>query len=217
LCDLQNKKITIINYHPYKILFIHIPKTAGTSISDALGFKNSTHATIQEARVKIAWLRFKIAYKFAFVRNPWDRFLSLYRYAKMPESKYHSSINPEKAVYGKHLDYDLLQNASLEQCAHYLLEGKLKHDTGWNHWQPQINWLQDKKGKIPLNFIGRYETLETDFRTIQKKLKITKNLGHINPSSREKKDNYQTYYNENTKKIIADFYKKDIDYFNYTF
>lgn len=199
------------------ILFIHIPKTAGSSISNALGFKNSAHSTIEEARNSLGWIDFHLNFKFAFVRNPWDRFLSLYRYARMPESRYHSAINTEKAPFGKHSDYDLLKDASLEECANYLIEGKLKHDSGWNHWQPQINWLQTKKGKIPLNFIGRYETLNADFKKIQKKLRITKNLNHINASSKEKTPNYRDYYNQNTKEIINSFYKADINHFKYNF
>ena len=80
---------------------------------------------------------------------------------------------------------------------------------------PQIEWLTDPSGKILVDFIGKFENLETDFKYICKKININEvKLPHKNKTIRK---NYREYYNENTKNIIADWYKKDIDYFKYKF
>ena len=70
-----------------KIVFIHIPKTAGTSIASALGREmdgsfSLSHFTPSEAKKYIfqdGWERF---YSFSVVRNPWERYISLYHYHK---------------------------------------------------------------------------------------------------------------------------------------
>lgn len=158
-----------INYYSKpRYVFVHIPKTAGSSISKLIGIDNPTHLTAMQYRERLGWIKFNLYFRFTVVRNPWDRFLSLYNYARMPKSKYHSSINPEQALYGKHQDFDLLKNASFEDCAHYLIENKLKHSHIWNHWQPQVNWILNKRGKIQVNFIGRFENLDQDILKIKK-------------------------------------------------
>ena len=65
-----------------KCIFIHIPKAAGTSVLAALG------KTKEKGRDHVSWQVYKKAssrkfaryYKFTFVRNPYDRALSAYRY-----------------------------------------------------------------------------------------------------------------------------------------
>ncbi len=210
--------LTPINFSsspPY--IFIHIPKTGGSSIAHSLNIKKSSHATALEARKKLYWWQYRRSFKFALVRNPWDRFLSLYNYARMPENLYHSAINPEKSLYGKHQDYDLLKNASLEDCARYLMEGKLKHSNIWNHWQPQVNWLLNKHGKIDLDYIGRFEDIQNEINYIFKKLKIHATIQHLNASRPINQKSYKEAFTEKSKEIIFNFYQKDIQLFNYQF
>lgn len=203
--------------HSHNFLFIHIPKTAGTSIAKSLGFYESSHITIKEIEQQLNKKEFKDYYKFCFVRNPWARFLSLYNYARMDENEYHSAVTPEKAKYGKHTDYDLLKNASLEQCAEYLIERKLKHDTFWNHWQPQVNWIKDKKGKNSVDYIGKVENLDEDFAKICKKIGMPYHkLPKLN-ISKKTSNNYTYLYTNRAMEIVSEYYKEDINYFQYKF
>ncbi|MEM1326638.1 MAG: sulfotransferase family protein [Bacteroidota bacterium] len=198
-----------------QLIYIHIPKNAGTSIAEKLGFEQSSHATISQIQAQLSPEQFERYFKFSFVRNPFDRFLSLYNYARLKESRYHSAINPEKALWGKHLDYDLLEHATLNQCAHYLLEGRLRHDEGWNHWLPQVNWLKDGNGNIPLDFIGRVETIPEDFKQLATQLNIDGELPYLNKSKRI--IDYKDCYDKETQKIVSDYYKEDLETFGYQF
>ncbi|WP_293882184.1 sulfotransferase family 2 domain-containing protein [Sphingomonas sp.] len=64
-------------------IFVHIPKTAGTSILAALGAEPvfDTHAPAR-AYARAYPEFYRRAYKFAFVRNPWDRFASSFHFMK---------------------------------------------------------------------------------------------------------------------------------------
>ncbi|MEM9884531.1 MAG: sulfotransferase family 2 domain-containing protein [Bacteroidota bacterium] len=198
-----------------KNIFIHIPKNAGSSISSNLGFKESSHATYKQIQNQINKKKLKKIFIFTFVRNPIDRFFSLYNYARLKESKYHSSINPKKAKYGKHLDFDLLKDASIDECAKFLIEGKLRHDTFWNHWCPQTDWICDESGKIAVDYFGRVEYLEADFKFLCSKLDFKySNLPTLNGSNLDKMSKAKSFSLE-TKQIIKHYYKKDFDLLGY--
>ena len=62
-----------------RYLFIHINKTAGSSIERALNLRFE-HKTAMEKRAELGSLRWRRAFKFSFVRNPWDKVASHYRY-----------------------------------------------------------------------------------------------------------------------------------------
>src|SRR3954451_16494371 len=74
--------------HERQFIFVHIPKTAGTAVSEALGEpRDRKHPSLEmiirdglgHHPVKKLFRRKIIGYfKFAFVRNPWDRAVSLY-------------------------------------------------------------------------------------------------------------------------------------------
>ena len=69
--------------HKHKFIFIHIPKCAGCSLKEHL-VKNSDNKLINSGHesldvlLKNFSLKTEDYYKFTFVRNPWDRIVSLY-------------------------------------------------------------------------------------------------------------------------------------------
>lgn len=189
----------------HKTIFIHIPKNAGTSILKAFNIDTANHEK---------WFYFKRKYpnkwnnyfKFAIVRNPWDRIVSNYEYARLKKSYWHSIDG--KAIYGKHKDYDLLKNKSFEETV-FLLKKQhnlFKHQ-GWGN---QFSYVCNKKN-IPQVKILRFENLEADFKQLFPNINLPKTN-----KSREK-NNYKNYYNKETRQIVATIYKKDIQLFNYSF
>jgi chondroitin 4-sulfotransferase 11 len=197
-------------------IFIHIPKTAGTSVYTQLGLPHSTHCTAQEFIEILGPRQFDRMFKFCFVRNPWARFLSLYNYARMEVSHYHNNLEPDKTPYGPHLDYPLLKDATLNQCAHYLLEGRLQHAASHNLWLPQVAWTNDSQGQSRIDYTGRVERLEEDFAAILQELgHPPKSLPNINRSTRQQ--GYQDAFDAATRKLVAQYYEADIEQFKYQF
>lgn len=200
-----------------KFIFIHIPKNAGTSVFNSLEMQISYHYTCAEYK-QILGNKYSKYFKFCFVRNPFERFISLYNYARMEESYYHSSIDPEKAKYGKHQDYDLLKKATLEEAVDLLLNNKLVHDNFWNHWKPQADWVEDEQGNFIADYIGRVEDIRVDFQNICRILHLgsAKALPFLNTSQANKKD-YRNLINTATRQKLENYYKRDLDLFGYCF
>lgn len=143
-----------------KVLYIHIPKTGGTSVINALGFNKTTHLKAEEIFNSKDKKLLTQRYSFTVVRHPISRFLSLYNYACLEVSYYHDNINPEKAEYGIHLDYELLKDVDINTCVQYLIEGKLQHDHAWNHWDPQFTWLYSSNDRLLIKKIYKLEDLK---------------------------------------------------------
>jgi hypothetical protein len=67
-----------------------------------------------------------------------------------------------------------------------------------------------------VDFIGRYENLPTDYEEVCRRIGI--NAPSL-PHKRQAKDrtDYRTYYDEDTARLIADYFKPDIDVLGYSF
>ncbi len=208
--------------HPYVQLdrgfvYIHVPKTAGTSLNKALGLKAKLTTSLHNrARDVMPFMKI-IAPEvraITFVRNPYSRFVSLYRFAIADESLYHSARNPEKAPYGKHPDHDLLSNKNLEECAELLIQGKLgdpRDNTPL--WRPQVDWLVDKYGKLMVDFIGKMESLDSDLLKLQELYGITSEpVSWLNRSNPGKKT---PEFTARTEELVRMYYKRDFEMLGY--
>ncbi|MDZ7820399.1 MAG: sulfotransferase family 2 domain-containing protein [Candidatus Marinimicrobia bacterium] len=83
------------------------------------------------------------------------------------------------------------------------------------HFRPQYSWLSDDSGGLIPDFIGKFENLEQDLNTLSSRLSVSiENLSLINESNH---DHYREYYDEETKHLVAEAYRKDIKLFNYRF
>jgi len=103
--------------HKRKIIFIHVPKNAGTSIIECFGIQNPGHQHVSYYKNKIIgkWDDYK---KICILRDPVERFLSCYRYARMDRSYWHG----KNTRGGKHPDYDLCMAYSVDQVVDILYE-----------------------------------------------------------------------------------------------
>lgn len=195
-----------------KPLFIHIPKTGGESIKKSLGIK-ITHRRIDCYTSK----ELKNAFIFCFVRNPWDRLVSLYHYFL-----YHSDIIERKRILKKNPNamlakqYDGFQNFCLslnDTIIEEVLFPKCISSYG-SQMKPQLWWIKNNKD-IKVDFIGRFENIDKDFATVCNHLKIkTIKLPVLNSSIH---NSYYKYYTEETKDLVARIYYEDIKEFGYSF
>jgi chondroitin 4-sulfotransferase 11 len=78
----------------------------------------------------------------------------------------------------------------------------------------QVDWITDENGKVFVDTIYRYENLENDFADMRNRIGIQATLPKKNTT---KHKNYREYYTEETKKLVAELYKDDIEMFGYVF
>jgi len=147
----------------------------------------------KKRRIEIGRRQFNTYFKFGFVRNPWDRVVSLFERTEPLRMK-------DKMSFEEFVGW--IQYSS-STCIHS------------SPHRYQLDWFVDGSGNMLADSIGKFERLEADWLSIAQKLGITGVLPHkrANPRSRH----YTDYYNDRTKEIIATKFKIDIDYFGYEF
>ena len=204
-----------------KLIFFHIPKNAGTSMSSALlknenyyypwvilskilrKFKKtdnfffdnfqkkiylfSSHETVVSVEKKISNEIFNNFFKFAIVRNPYSRFVSRYNYMKQTNTL-------------KELNFSEFLKNHVKKS---LITDK------------QYKFLLNKEGKIGVDKILKFEQINQEIIELSEKI-------NLNPSKFKKLntstiDEYRNYYDNETKKIVEDFCKEDLEFFKYYF
>lgn len=195
--------------HEKKLVFVHIPKNAGTAITASAdhNFVDEGHHPIRYYRKRYPELGGQYE-SFAVVRNPWDRCVSCYEYARMERSYWHSSDGTTR--YPAHPDLSTLSGVDFEECIAMLLRqpSLLKH----RGWLPQYVWLGDWWRRVRVDRVFRYEGLESDpcFRSMFPR------LARVNCSRRTQGD-YRNYYNARTRDAVYRIYRKDIKLFGFDF
>lgn len=200
-------------------IFVHVPKNAGTTIYKNLGLPFSGHRTVSQYQQILGNELYDKMFSFAFVRNPFDRFLSLYNYARMEVSYYHNNIEPEKGMYGEHLDYQKLKNATIDDAVKLLLRGELNHNPPHVQWNPQRFWLTDSSGDLNIKYLGKFEDLDFHIRNIASLIgdkTFGRNLKRNNKSSSVKTD-YRQLIGSDARSVLEQYYREDLETFNYCF
>lgn len=208
--------------HNNRFVFVHIQKTAGKSLrrflfdnfSDAEFYKG-THDFARVAFEELGKAWWSKSFSFAFVRNPWDRLVSWY---SMVHKRSHRLSEEEKGTsgaYNKLWQYVHEHSSSFEEFVLNCTAAIEDHDGVKSFWFNQLDYITDKNGKVIVDFIGRYENLETDFREVARRLGVEKPaLTHRNPS---KHAHYSRYYTPEITEIVRARYWRDIAFFGYEF
>ena len=221
--------------HKDKFIFIHIPKCAGTSIERVLNPSDDTtfimepdHRSIRmierpillgplissfdnlfqfalrqryalrrhknpNNRLTVTSDQFEQYFKFTIVRNPWSRAYSWYK---------NCIRDPNHRVR-----FGLPENITLADF--------LKKTVGRGALRPQIAWLQNFGGTIPVDFIGRFESLNDDFQTICKELGLSQlRLPHDRNGNTQ---DYRAEYDTQSKYLVENAYRSEIELFGYSF
>jgi hypothetical protein len=178
-------------------IFVHINKTGGTSIEKALGLPFQ-HRTARELRAVLGERRWESRFSFAFVRNPWDKVASHYSYRVKTNQ---TGLRERTIPFGEwvRLTYG-------EQAAPYYDQPKM--------FMPQLHWIADESGRILVDFVGRFESLEGDFQTVCGKLGRTASLPHLKQSSA---GDYRRLYDDQTAEIVGRWFAADLEAFGYRF
>lgn len=222
----------------HKCIFVHIPKVAGQSVEhfflnklelnwdterDQLYLINNTDPA--KGTEKLAHLaaneyvgcghisqqKFDEYFKFSFVRNPWARLVSEYRYRN-------------------YFRYKSFKDFVLNKMPSPGFDDK------YRHVMPQYDMLYDENGQCLVDFVGRFESLQQDFDKVcehlgfeesklpyvnssEKKSRIlrrkVKNLIYRNSESGKK--HYTDFYDDETLEAVSSYYSNDIETFKYSF
>lgn len=197
------------SYDRHKVIFIHIPKSAGVSVCTSLfGNLGGGHTTADDYEIVYSSLEFHSYFKFSFVRNPWDRLYSAYRYLKA------GGMNAEdKAWAHNHLrPYETFESFVLNWVNPLSVNSYI-------HFVPQHKFIVlSRKKEICVDFLGRFENLESDFS------EIIERCPSLNESALEKlnaSEKNRTYfrdaYSSNMSAIVEKAYAEDITLFGYKF
>jgi len=134
-------------------------------------------------------------YKFVFVRNPFDRLVSAWKWGM------HGFVDWRQESFGDFVT-SLMEGGSREL--------KDTSDQKANHVVPWT-WLFDKEY---FDFVGRFENLPKDWEVVAKRLGIKSQLPVRNKTEH---CHYSVYYNDDLIDWVSKFYKKEIELFDYEF
>ena len=219
----------------HQFIFIHIPRTAGTSIErslcEAMGIENwcsfigesrevvrsfgeldkipdlyddphrkkyegAKHLRAKELKRLVGQSVWESYFKFTFVRNPWGRSLSSYR-------KMRKGMHPAKRILFP--DTKFFFNQGL----------KVKYDLLRRSGAQQIDFIADEKGEIIVDFVGKFEDVHGDFKTVCNKIGIKTKLCDSHDATNSHK--YRDQYYEWGREIVAHAKADDIRHFGYSF
>ena len=203
--------------HAHRYIFFAVPKTATHSVREVLRASKDEadweqqvlfgeqaipvpeiaeikhgHISARQIQPALTEEQWGSYYKFGFVRNPFDRFVSICAFLNRenPNFKDNSLTWMKMATQRPVFRQRILV-------------------------RPQFEQLINEQGELAMDFLGRYENLQESLDTILGKL----NLEPIQLQVRNRSDHaaYQSYYDDELREWVANFYKEDLDCFGYDF
>jgi hypothetical protein len=203
--------------HQHRFIFVAIPKTGTHSVRQALREQlgpddieqvglfvdkrfpypelaqiKHGHLSLQQVRPFIGEQAFVDYFKFAFVRNPFDRFVSYCAFMTRADDAFQRD---PRAVM-RHILF------KLRPLDHIL-------------FQPQHVLLVDAGGALLTDAIGRVEEMQTSYDAICERIGIPgAALGQVNSSRR---GDYRDYYDQALIDGVSALYRRDLELFDYHF
>ena len=173
-----------------------------------------THKDISSYAQELEPRIFRSYYKFAIVRNPWDRIVSDYNYQKKKRSQadHRLFIHDER---GNTRSFSQWMEAALSNPFYYeSAQWGADVSQGIHRWSPQVDWISIN-GKIAVDRVLRMENLQEDFAGLCRTLGLpSRELPCCNWRCHR---HYSYYHDESTKRVVAQLYAKDIETFGYRF
>ncbi len=209
--------------HGRRFIFVHIPKTGGTSMALALearamkddimlgdtpkALKRRKHVQDVESHGRL-WKHSTLAdidglvseqdldnlFCFTLVRNPWDRLVSYYHWLRTQRFEHPA----------RHLAAQL---SFADFVCHPTVANSFRHT-------PARSYMTDVRGIHRCNAYIRIEHLEEDLRPVEEFLGFKLALGHTNRS--ERAADWREYYTDAAAESVAQTCAEDIMAFKYT-
>lgn len=208
---LKSLRFRLRNTYPYRryfvrheCIFIHIPKSAGTSILKLLAGGDRIY------RDHAGWfeyyrhdpIRYRHYFKFAVVRDPFDRAVSAYTYLR------NGGNQKEDLIYQERLAQISFERFVLDHLDQYTIHEHLL-------FRPQYLFLYDRQRTLKVDFLARFENLDADLAVVTSRLGLDADtLQKLNKSagSRETVDYFS---NPAVVDKIVSLYRYDFELLGY--
>lgn len=199
--------VTFTNHLDQRYTFIHIPKSAGKSISAFIlkhakeyqTLHEQSHATLQEIKTKNK----DLGHTFAIGRNPYSRAVSLYRYLY--------TANLKKLA--KHSDQHLGANSNLDWHKDWIKQNGPRNFIKFTELLPWVPLGQLQSEYTDVDTLFKFEQIDKVNTFLQEILHTTDNLLHLN---RTGDTTYKKYYDKSAIKAVYKIYKNDFKSLGYS-
>lgn len=180
-----------------QIIFIHPFKTAGGSISKIIKQPDTKpfgwHLT---AKYQIKRFNFDKCFVFATTRNPWDRLVSIWHYGQGNNRNWLGISSGMTFSNWIKIIHHWFRPKGMGVCLNSTL------------------MCVSVNGQIKVDYFVNFHTLQEDIKMINMISGENKTLPHLNKTLHQE---YQYYYNDETRDIVGKLYSDDIKYFGYCF
>ena len=189
------------------IVFVHIPKAAGTSINQALYGRFMGHPRARDIE-RFGSRQLRRVPRFSVSRNPWDRLLSAYRFAA------HGAVPGSPAAIWKPGRYQIPEFETFER---FVMEWLARRDVSRLDFvfQPQTRFVCDSNKHPLVNHVGRLEQLGPTFDFVEKVIGEPLRIPWENSSG--ERVQYRDLYSTAMAKVVGDIYRDDVEAFGYSF
>ncbi len=193
-----------------KLVFVHIQKTGGSTVHRLLQehipdihMIGARHEfAIRGMKELEGWDEY---FKFAFVRNPWDRLVSWY-----------SMVTKFKKSGNELWRYVRDNSSTFEEFIYNCTdEVEVREGVYYSFAYNQLDYVTDKNGNLLVDFIGRLENFEEDLR--EAFVRVGLELETVPHKNRSNHRHYSAFYTPETEMIVRERFKRDIEYFGYEF
>jgi len=208
-----------------RFLFVHVQKTGGSTVSELL------KQTVSDARslhprhmcLREAIERERIpegSFRFAFVRNPWDRLVSWYTMIDRARRKRLSwdedSVQRDRFQQNPLYRSVLLHAPTFEDFVKNCTQTHMVEGVPYSFALDQLSYVTDEDGEMLADFVGHFERFEEDLTHVLDRLGLTvPDIPHKNRGRPRR--HYSEFYTPELEEIVHQRFKRDIEAFGYVF
>ena len=155
--------------------------------------------------------QYKNYFKFAFVRNPWDRLVSCYC-NKLSRNGRGLNLPADNGIEL----YPGMPFAEFVEAVHAIPDSEANI-----HFQSQYKVICGSGGDKPIlaDFVGRFENLQADFDFVAKRIGGSQDLQlpHILRSRSRRFRPYTEFYDHRLRELVRERFQEDIEIFGYSY